>query len=157
MPMSRVATTKPSRTQTTSTSRYAARPPHTPAKTRSSKERWRAPGRFVVSTPGILRDAFPAVEPIEDALAGAPKNRGAAPTGSARTSGAGSRSGAGPSASFQAVSAGRISVAILPAPLRAWRTASAASPASERESGEVWTQCETGRAMPSTSLASGVS
>ena len=64
---------------------------------------------------------------------------------------------AGPSASPQAVSAGRIRVAIWPgATLAAW-IASAPSPATVFDVGEVFTQCEKGRAMPSMSAVSGVS
>ncbi len=62
-----------------------------------------------------------------------------------------------PSASPQAVSAGRIRVAIWPgATFAAW-IASAPSPATVFEVGEVFTQCEKGRAMPSMSAVSGVS
>ena len=63
----------------------------------------------------------------------------------------------GPSASPHAVSAGRIKVAIWPgATLAAW-VASAPSPATVFDVGEVFTQCENGRAMPSMSAVSGVS
>src|ERR1700749_2811806 len=64
---------------------------------------------------------------------------------------------AGPSASVHAVSAGRISVAIWPGATRAAWMASAPSPATVFEVGEVFTQCENGRAMPSMSAVSGVS
>ena len=60
---------------------------------------------------------------------------------------------AAPSASVQAVSAGRIRVAIWPGATRAAWMAAAPSPATVLAVGEVLTQCENGRAMPSTSFA----
>jgi len=69
------------------------------------------------------------------------------------TMGAGALSGS----SVQAVSAGRIRVAMLPGERRATATASAAS-ADRAEAVIVrLTQCDIGRATPSTSLVSGAS
>jgi hypothetical protein len=62
-----------------------------------------------------------------------------------------------PSASFQAVSAGRISVATWPGACRAAAIAAAPSCATVRDDADVRTQCETGRAMPSMSEVSGAS
>ena len=60
--------------------------------------------------------------------------------------------------SFQAVSAGRISVAIWPGGTIAAATASRAVGADiARRVGEVCTQCDIGRAMPSMSAVSGAS
>ena len=60
-----------------------------------------------------------------------------------------------PSASFQAVSAGRMRVAIWPGVLRAAAMAAAPSRATDFASGEVRTQADIGRAMPSMSEVSG--
>ncbi len=65
--------------------------------------------------------------------------------------------GATPSASPHAVSAGRIRVATWPGAVRAATMAAAPSAATARELGEVRTQPETGRAMPSMSEVSGAS
>ena len=65
--------------------------------------------------------------------------------------------GAGPSASFQAVSAGRIRVAIRPGGVRATCTARAPSRATSRDVAEVCTQSDIGRATPSMSEVSGAS
>ena len=62
-----------------------------------------------------------------------------------------------PSASFQAVSAGRISAATLPGGVDAAAIASAPSFATERASGEVRTQPQNGRAAASMSEVSGAS
>ncbi len=64
---------------------------------------------------------------------------------------------AGPSASLQAVSAGRISVAIPPGGLRAAATARAASCATFPASVEACTQLENGAATAAMSEASGAS
>ena len=64
---------------------------------------------------------------------------------------------AAPSASVHAVSAGRMSVAIWPGATRAAWMAAAPSLATVLDVGEVFTQCENGRAMPSMSAVSGVS
>ena len=64
---------------------------------------------------------------------------------------------AAPSASVHAVSAGRIRVAIWPGATRAAWMAAAPSVATVLDVGEVFTQCENGRAMPSMSAVSGVS
>ena len=63
----------------------------------------------------------------------------------------------GPAASFQAVSAGRISVAIWPGGSRAACTARAASAPTVAAPVEVRTQPDTGRAKPSMSEVSGAS
>ena len=60
-----------------------------------------------------------------------------------------------PSASFQAVSAGRIRVAICGGALLAAAIAAAPSAATDLESGEVRTQDDIGRARPSMSEVSG--
>ena len=62
-----------------------------------------------------------------------------------------------PSAAPQAVSAGRIRVAICPGVCRAAWIASAPSAAIVRELGEVLTQCDMGAATPSMSEVSGAS
>ncbi len=64
---------------------------------------------------------------------------------------------AGPSASFQAVSAGRIRVATWPGGAMAAAMASAVSPATAAALGEVRTQWDTGPAIPSISAVSGAS
>ena len=69
--------------------------------------------------------------------------------------GCGATGAATPGASDQPASAGSTSVAIWPPKLCAADAASAASAAAERASRVVASQCETGRAMPSTSLESG--
>ena len=68
-----------------------------------------------------------------------------------------SGSAAMPSASFQAVSAGRISAATFPGGVIAAAIASAPSFATERASGEVRTQPQNGRAAVSMSDVSGAS
>ena len=65
--------------------------------------------------------------------------------------------GAAPPASFHAVSAGRMSVAMRPGAVLASAIARAPSAATEAASGLVFTQSETGRATPSTSQVSGAS
>ncbi len=69
--------------------------------------------------------------------------------------GAGARAAAGPADAFQAVSAGRINVAIWPGALRATLTAHAPSVATSSAEADVRTQSDTGRAMLSMSDASG--
>ena len=66
-------------------------------------------------------------------------------------------SGAGPSASSQAASAGRISVAIWPGGAIAAATAAAPSRRDRAAVGEVRTQSDNGRATPSMSEVSGAS
>jgi hypothetical protein len=70
---------------------------------------------------------------------------------------AGGGTGTGPEPSFQAVSAGRISVAICPGGMLAAAIAAAPSAAMPCASGEVLTQCDDGRANPSMSEVSGAS
>ncbi len=65
--------------------------------------------------------------------------------------------GAMPDASFQAVSAGKIRVAIWPGGVRAAAIASAPSRATDAASGDVLTHDENGRAAPSMSDVSGAS
>ena len=87
------------------------------------------------------------------------KASAAALTASGATSGRarGARAIAGPSAAFQAVSAGRISVAICPGAVHAASTASAPSAATVRDEVDVFTQSDIGRATPSMSEVSGAS
>ena len=68
-----------------------------------------------------------------------------------------SRGGADPSAAFQAVSAGRIRVAIWPGGDSDAATALAPSAATVSALVELCTQPDTGRAKPAMSLASGAS
>ena len=63
----------------------------------------------------------------------------------------------GPLPSFQAVSPGKMSVAMRPGGVDATAMASAPSAATIRASVEVFTQCDTGRAIPSISAVSGAS
>jgi hypothetical protein len=62
-----------------------------------------------------------------------------------------------PSASFHAVSAGRMRVAIWPGGVRAAAMAAAPSAATARALGDVRTHADTGRAIPSMSEVRGAS
>ena len=99
--------------------------------------------------------------PVSMSMAGSPERRAlaqrsiaSAPTGAGAGAGG---TAATPSASFHAVSAGRMSVATWPGAVRAAAMAAAPSAATARALGDVRTHAETGRAMPSMSEVSGAS
>ena len=83
----------------------------------------------------------------------------ASATASSSTAAGGATSGTAtaPFAPFQAVSPGRIRVAMRPGAVIASAIAFAPSAATVVESRDVWTQCDTGLAMPSMSAVSGAS
>ncbi len=97
--------------------------------------------------------------PVTSSSVGSPpaSTRAARSTAAAEKSGCCASGGtsAMPSASFHAVSAGRISVAICGGALRAAAMAAAPSRATILASGEVRTQADIGRASPSMSDVSG--
>ena len=97
--------------------------------------------------------------PPSSSAVGAPERSALAACSSAASgiggAGCGATGAAAPALGSQPASAGTISVAIPPPRLRAAATASAASPAAERASRALASQCETGRATDSMSVASG--
>ena len=119
---------------------------------------WISRAPVAAATAAAARSAGPrvAAPPIRIA-AGSPERsaRAAASTAPSGTGagGAGATGAAGPGAGDQPASAGRISVATPPDDAAA--AASAASRAADRASRALRSQCDTGRATDSMSLASG--
>ena len=115
----------------------------------------------VAMRPASARPSARTARSVSMSMAGSPERRilaqRAITSSLTRVRAIAGATAATPSASFHAVSAGKMSVAIWPGGVRAAAMAAAPSAAMARAFGEVRTHAETGRAMPSMSEVRGAS